>query len=739
VTVREAVSVTRGGDGPTGERPGPITTSGETPDRADAAVRLALAGGSVVALAIGLVGGALDVAPIRTVGLLVYCGIGLGAAPWGLFRRMRPLVRISATGLTALSALTLVAMAMMVTGFWRPYLAFGAAVALTVPMHVLAVRRARRDLRIVGAEPPAPRRPSLDGPRHRRPGPVLTRRGVAPAVTCGVLGGLLCLGAASQSRHVDPGLWGFLIEIGPMWYVGLGLVLVATVMALGRPARQWPAAVCVSLLMLVVTLTPALVYDGPRSQSAAKHVDLVEQIRHLHHIDSTVEFYNAWPGFFAAMAWLCDVCGIADPIGLATAWPGLLGLYRVVALRLLADRLTGSPTLAWTAVVLAMLADPIGADYFSPQSVGFVVGLLVVGVATSRLDATVRLPLVAAGGCVLALSHQLSPYIVGGVLVVLTAFRLAGPWWTPALVLGPAVVWTALHRDVVSPMLSLSDVGDVDNFRPPGTVGTADHDRLPIVSVTVAALVAGILVVGLIALAALVRGRRDRTTWALAACPAVGLLLVGITPYGQEGIFRATLFGIPWLAILAARRFHDPSGPVDRRPPFALVASLAATFLLASFGLDGSNVLRRSDLEAFRQFQQHALVDVDHRHFLLNLGAGDLPSSPPTQDLRFSSMSREAIGVPVRQEPAGALPGLVRLLTDRLVAYSGEATSQTRLYAMWSPVSSYYGWEYGLQRPEQFAELREAFRAAPYWHVVYESAGTVLFMFDPAAYASGGG
>jgi hypothetical protein len=93
----------------------------------------------------------------------------------------------------------------------------------------------------------------------------------------------------------------------------------------------------------------------------------------------------------------------------------------------------------------------------------------------------------------------------------------------------------------------------------------------------------------------------------------------------------------------------------------------------------------------------------------------------------------------MRQEPAGSMPGLVATLTDRFVAYTGEAPGRTRLYAIWSPTSSTFAWEYGLQLPEQFAQLREAFRAAPYWHIVYESAGTVLFMFDADAYVQGGG
>ena len=96
------------------------------------------------------------------------------------------------------------------------------------------------------------------------------------------------------------------------------------------------------------------------------------------------------------------------------------------------------------------------------------------------------------------------------------------------------------------------------------------------------------------------------------------------------------------------------------------------------------------------------------------------------------------IGMPVRPETPGTLRQVAADITERFVRYTGEVGGPRR-YAIWSPTSSYYGWEYGRQRPEQFAELREAFRASPYWHVDYESAGTVLFAFDPDAYVRGEG
>ena len=49
----------------------------------------------------------------------------------------------------------------------------------------------------------------------------------------------------------------------------------------------------------------------------------------------------------------------------------------------------------------------------------------------SALAEPARLALLLAG-CALAVTHELSPYMVGGVLVILVVFRLTRPWWVPA-------------------------------------------------------------------------------------------------------------------------------------------------------------------------------------------------------------------------------------------------------------------------------------------------------------------
>src|SRR6185369_7291245 len=209
-------------------------------------------------------------------------------------------------------------------------------------------------------------------------------------------------------------------------------------------------AVTVLLLLLAVTLTPSLVYDAPRQPSATKHVDLVQQIRHVHHLDAMVLVYNGWAGLFSAMAWLCDIAGIREPMGLATYWTPLVGVFKLLALRYFAGKVLPTAYQSWIAVIMGVLADTVGADYFSPQSVGYVIGLVAFGLAFSKRRSIERTALMLCAGLLISITHQLSPYVVGGVLVVLVVFRQIRPWWTPVTVLGPAVAWALLHWNQVS-------------------------------------------------------------------------------------------------------------------------------------------------------------------------------------------------------------------------------------------------------------------------------------------------
>jgi hypothetical protein len=400
----------------------------------------------------------------------------------------------------------------------------------------------------------------------------------------------------------------------------------------------------------------------------------------------------------------------------------------------------------WTAVAAALLVDVLNTDYFSPQSMGLVIGLVVFAIALATRRRRMRPVLVLTAGCVLALSHQLSPFIVGGVLVVLVVFRQVRPWWMPALVLGPALGWTLTHGSGVARFVSLEQIGRLQNFRPPKTVAGPGLERLPIVDATVGATLAGIALLGGLALLALLRRRRELRAWAFAACPAVGVGLVLINPYGQEGAFRAAVFGIPWLAMLAAMSWPPMRRVRGRMLLSGAIAACTATFLVASFGLDAGNVTRPSDVAAFAYVRDRAADRPADMCYLLQLGTGDLPGPVPTRSTRFRIITGADLGDPADPGApvpvASAVPARsgtdalaadadqqVTAITNRFVSYTGERVGAAQLYAIWSPAASAYQHEYAVQRPEDFAALREAFNRSPYWTVGFSRDGTVVFQF----------
>ena len=668
-----------------------------------APARLVISAVSLAAVAIGLLGLATGVGPLRVIGLGGYLLFGVGAAPWTRFRRMELPLRLVLSVGASLSVLVLLSAAMLQLGLWYPAVAAALILVPTVPLHVLGLITAVRD----------------HAPGARRPD-------VPPALALSVTGALICLVTALTHRHITPGFGGFLVEIGPLWYLGLALIVVA--LALARSGAEFVMATGVLLLMLVLTGTPGLVYDGPRSQSASKHVELVQQIRDLHHLESTVAVYNGWPGYFSAMAWFSDVTGVRDPINIATAWPTLIGLARLVALRYLAGQLIADRGRVWIAVALGILVDTIGQDYFSPQSVGFAVGVMVFGLALADLPLRHKVAAMTVGGTTISVAHQLSPYAVGGALCVLVVFRQIRPWWLPATVLGPAVGWALLHWHDLRNFLYFDDMGNSANLKPPSTELTAGLARMPIVAINSYALLLGVLVLGLLAAVTLFRSRRDRRAWALALCPSVGVVIILVNPYGNEGIFRAALFGIPWLAVLAAQAFRTPA---HRRPMWSLLltlTALSATFLVGTFGMDATNVLRPRDRDAFQQFQA-TNPGSDETSFLLVLGPGDLPSSPPTQSRLHIAVKRSYIDDAGFRLNYSTPSAIAANLTTKYVQYAGKGTPAGHLYALWSPVSAYYGQEYGIHTREQFTALRDAFADSPAWKTVYASEGTVMFEY----------
>ncbi len=694
-------------------------------------VRLGLTGLFASSLALYGLGLYLSLPSLALAGVLCAVFFGVGTAPLQFARAPGLAVRLGVAGLVGLSTITLCGEVMVLAPLWDPFLWAPIVAGVAAAFHLAAVPRALRDRRRA--------RSQAASDRPRRGLQRAVRPLLAPSALLTVAGTAMWLGATITTGHITPGIAGFLPHITPVWYAGLATLVVAVALARGK--REIYVALAVVSLAVALTLTPALIYAMPRTQTAAKHIEIVQFILQHDHLDAATGIYAAYSAFFAGIAWICRVARVSDPLGLATFWPVLIGLVGLAELRFLFGRLTASSYRCWAALMIAVLASAIGQDYFSPQSVGFVMGLgiyalVIVSSEQPVIGGWACAVLLWVTGCAMAATHELSPFIVGGVLVVLALLGRARPRWSAVAVLVPAVLWLVINYHTVSGFVSLADFWRLTNFMPPHTSTAPGLSRQPIVDLSSYALLAGLLVLIAAALVGFLRHVRQAWAWAFLASAGLGLIFVAFNSYGNEGIYRATLFGIPWLALLALRAVKRPSrlGLVA----FAAVTfCLLGTFLVANFGMDGSTVMRKSDLTALRVFESKAPAG----SYLMSLGYGDLPNVLPyfSADLQSADFSK-LVGPPdplPRQPVAGSLAALTARYATLARTQSGAAPSD--LYAVWSPVLPLYAYEYGLLSTRQSDAWRDLMLASPQWRLIYSADGTMLFRHTAATGSGGAG
>jgi hypothetical protein len=675
--------------------------------------RLALSALFCFSLVLFAAGFALDNDVLRLVALTGTLFFGVGTAPLQLSERASLNLRLCVAGLVGLSVPLVVASVMVLMPMWHPSLAAVLFGAVAVWVHVVACRRV------------------LSGPLGTgilRSVRLRARDFRDASVACSLGGTLLWLAGMAATGHVVPGVLGFLPKAPVYWYLGL-VLLVAGIM-LARGGGELRAAFGTVSLLAALTLTPSVVYGMPRSESAAKHIDLVQNILQAHSLSSDVGIYRAYSGLFSAVAWLCNVSGMHNVTGIATYFPFFIDLIVVAELRFLFGRLTASRYRIWVAIALVILVNSIGADYFSPQAVGFALGIGIFGLAldweSAGLSARGRIGILVLVGCAMAVTHELSPYVVGGVLVVLVIFRVIRPWYIPATILIPAVLWAYLHKGYVSGFLSLGGLGNLSNFAPPKTVSAPGLQRLPIVAESSYALTLALLVLIAIACVGLLRNIRNRPAWAFMVSTGVGLILIAANPYGNEGIFRAALFGIPWLAAVGTQAL-----PVTRSRWAStiygfIVVGLAGTYLVSMFGLDNTNVIRPADYQALLTYQDTASPD----SYLLRLSYGieNLPVSLGFPQGYNHSIGWVALITQAQADITKPSSQDADTLARQYYQYAKKNDGKTsELYALWSPALAEYNVDYGLEPLAQAEGWRSALIASPDWKVVYSGDGTYLF------------
>lgn len=706
------------------------------------AARLVAAALPVLALVIAAVGSVAGLPVLRGSAIGVFLFALLGVAPLLLLRPM-PLARFSVFAVTGSFVGTIgIGYTMATFHVWAPVVPFVAVVVLTAAAVAVAVPRDLAELRLDRMV-----RAAADAGRPRG---AAARWDLTATVTVASLVGLGVVVVAALTHIGDPVPAGLFGSLGPGLVVGLTIIVAATVVAL---VRGRGAAVPVVVLGGVVQLAQAITYGVPTVAAAARHVGVLEYIRQYGGTNPSADIFQTWSGLFAGGAWVADIGGIANAMLIAAWVPVLLAASTTVAVGVLAAHWLPGDRRPWIAALLTAMTGSLNTTYFSPQSTGILLSIVILVLATGPLRDAVRpadpgipakprarrvglsrIIAITAIGVVLVVTHQISPYLTVAALVALIVFRMLRPWWLPAVVLVPAVAFAAMNGDVLGRFLSLAAVGRVlDNVQPP----SHDMTVLPKPLVTRLAFdipAAALVVLGLAALLTVLI-RRDRVHWALLAAAASPISLLVATNYGQEGIFRVVLFATPWIAILAAA-LPLPSGrlaPVGTfvqravRPPavrFAVagfgVAALVAVGAFGQTALDWNRVVTRSQSEATQLYDRTAPKG---SVMLLTGSANAVPSNTGARYFDVGYLSREALGP--YPDPAGPYDAGadVSTITRDLV----ENWSATKYYALVAEPFGAYDERYGYQSDADYQRLAAAMASSPYWHRIWSSGTTAMY------------
>ena len=275
------------------------------------------------------------------------------------------------------------------------------------------------------------------------------------------------LGMADVGRLQSAGLG--LVSVMPFTYwAALALLMGGFAWAVTRRDSRWPLLTAYLVaLVAILHATPAILYGSPRYSWTWKHVGVIDFIatNGIHfNLGGALAVYQGWPGFFALNALLTSASGLHTALGYVTWVLPLNDLLWLGPVILIARAFSSDWRLAWTAAWLFEIGNWIGQDYFSPQAFAYFLYLTVIAVCLRWLwhprigpppsmaeagEATGHpqprrwvmvvclVPMMAA----IASSHQLTPFMLLGALILLVVFRQVRPRTLPLLMAAITAGW----------------------------------------------------------------------------------------------------------------------------------------------------------------------------------------------------------------------------------------------------------------------------------------------------------
>lgn len=470
------------------------------------------------------------------------------------------------------------------------------------------------------------------------------------------LAGALALWAYAMVRTDTSQLgdFGLVGALPVVFWVALALLTVGFWFCVRDPLRgnSWSLAYTVGLIVLE-RATQALVYPTPLYSWAWKHDAVIEHLLTAGGLQrgdqlGDMAVYDQWPGFFAAQAALVRLTGVENAAMYMAWWPLVSSLLLLAPLLLIYRTFTQDRRLIWTAVWIFCVANWVGQDYFSPQSVALALYLGVIAIVLRRGERPARgrrsrqvlwtvllIPVITA----IVISHQLTPVMLVASLGALCLTRRYRDWTLLITLLLVFLAWNLTAslpflREAVPEMVS--SFGDVSGNLETGYGSTPTGTGPVVVSWVSRILSASVLLLASIGvLRRRVLRHRARPLLLLAAVP---LLMLVANDYGSEMIFRVLLFMLPGACFFAAAALLPVVRPLAAEPgghgvpqpavglrfavlPGVVLLALTAAFVPSYSGKDRLSYFPPQEVALVRQVfdraPQGSLVVAAHRNYPL--------------------------------------------------------------------------------------------------------------------------
>lgn len=555
---------------------------------------------AVVGLSVAALGALLVPAlpsGLRAVAVLAFwlTAPGLLLCRTGLLPPVVRLAAVPALGVAALGALSTVT---LWAGVWAPVPWSLAAVAGCL---LLGLRRAlavghRGTPRLIATA--LRRRPvglvvGLAVGRPQRPGVRVTAQWLLMSAALG--SGLATVPAL---RDAEPTAYGLLAAAPPLYPAAIAATVLAfclavrdaTAVAARRHACRaglLRAAAALLVLIALLRLVPALAAEVPSYPWTYKHIGVTEAIGSFGTLVPDADIYHSWPAFFALTAWLTESTGVSA-LSLAHGITPLVHLLLVLAVAALARSVGLRGPAVLVAAFLAEAVSWVGQDYFAPQSVVLVLGVLTLALALQPREKRAAGWLALACFAVAVPMHQLTPFWVLGALAVL-AFLGRVPGRVFWLGLAVTVPYVAAHWEIVESYGVFSSASPLENTSTNAATTESDERAAGQRVFQATALLVWVSAALVLAARAIARRGDVLVPGVLAFSPFVLLLAQN---YGGEAVLRVFLFATAGMAVVLAppltrligagrapgraRRLRSTTGPLA-----ASVLLLTATGLAA--------------------------------------------------------------------------------------------------------------------------------------------------------------